>query len=143
MLDPDGPAVPPPYDPSPTFYIEIKPETATTVTYDKVCRDGGHTRHSSTITNNETYSRLNLEADPVYDNCQHNGTAAVPTLQGQYSEYSRLNVGQQISSKHIGQCSFVTTDNMSTTNGIPLLHKGTYLLHVVSLARSSLYTCRH
>ena len=135
--------MPPPYDPSPTFYIEIKPETATTATYDKVCRDGGHTRHSSTITNNETYSRLNLEADPVYDKCQHNGTAAVPTLQGQYSEYSRLNVGQQISSKHIGQCSFVTKDNMSTTNGIPLLHKGTYLLHVVSFARSILYTCRH
>lgn len=85
MLDPDAPAVPPPYDPSPTFYIEIKPETATTATYDKVCRDGGHTRHSSTITNNETYSRLNLEADPVYDKCQHNSSAAVPILQQQYT----------------------------------------------------------
>ena len=135
--------MPPRYDPSPTFYSEIKPETATTATYDKVCRDGEHACHSSAITNNETYSRLNLEADPVYDKCQHNSSAAVPTLQQQYSEYSRLNVGQQISSKHIGQCSFVTTDTMSTTNGIPLLHKGTYLLHVVSLARSSLYTYRH
>ena len=135
--------MPPRYDPSPTFYTEIKSETATTATYDKVCRDGEHACHSSAITNNETYSRLNLEADPVYDKCQHNSSAAVPTLQQQYSEYSRLNVGQQISSKHIGQCSFVTTDTMSTTNGIPLLHKGTYLLHVVSLARSSLYTYRH
>ena len=126
--DPDAPAVPPPYDPSPTVYTEIKPETTTTETYDKVCREGGHTHHSlaGTTSNNGTYSRLNVGAAPVYDKCQHNSTIAVPAPQGQYhDEYSKLNMGQ---TQSIGQYSFVTADNMSATNEIPLVQKGTHPL---------------
>ena len=120
--------MPPPYDPSPTVYSEIKPETITTKTYDKACREGGHTHHSlaGATSNNGTYSRLNLGAAPVYDKCQHNSSIAVPTPQGQYhNEYSKLSMGQ---TQSIGQYSFVTAGNMSATNEIPLVQKGTHPL---------------
>ena len=111
--------MPPPYDPSPTAYSEIKSVTITTETYDKVCHNGGHTHHSlaGTTSNNGTYSRLNVGAAPIYDKCQHNSSVAVP--QGQYSEYSKLNVGQSSDEPPpVSQYSTVATDNT------PLVHKG-------------------
>ena len=111
--------MPPPYDPSPTAYSEIRPETITTETYDKICRDGGQAHHSlAGATSNGTYSRLNVGAAPVYDKCQHNSTIAVP--QGQYSEYSKLNVGRSsYEPPPVGQYSTVIA-----TDNIPLVHKG-------------------
>ena len=117
--------MPPPYDPSPTVYSEIKPETTTTETYDKVCHNGGQAHHSlaGTTSNNGTYSRLNVGAAPVYDKCQHNSTIVVP--QGQYSEYSKLNVGQSFDEPPpVGQYSTVATDNT------PLVHKGNNSIHI-------------
>ena len=128
--DPNAPAVPPAYDPNPCAYSDIKPEILET--YDILAHNRGHVHPSpGTVSNNGTYSRLNIETT-VYDKCQHNGDATMKPRLSHHSEYSQLNVGQQMpcfgTSLVTDQYSSVALDRTPIVDGIPLVQKSTYII---------------
>ncbi|XP_019857421.1 PREDICTED: uncharacterized protein LOC109585737 [Amphimedon queenslandica] len=121
-VDPNAPAVPPPFDSNPASYSEIKLEV-----YDKVSHDvrqAGLSTHGNVETNG-MYSRLNSEGGgaPVYDKCQRNDTIRKPGQVGDTDSYSKLNVGQQASSFNGTSIPFQYSVVTMESSDVPLVQK--------------------